>query len=477
MRSNVAFPAALAVLLCCGPHIVLGACNFAKTTINTSPGFDIVVSDNYKVLNDTTANIAYGLYCDSQPENINGVTRWFKVPVASVGTRIPVASGFLEALGQRAKLVAAEFPANLTNICIDKSKVKTLEGNDTSISVVFSNSASSDGPKSVRLPSDDSLAPLQKAEWIKFVAAFLNLEEQASTLFDSISAAYTCHAGNMRYLKRAPHAYWVEYTESPTTYQIITSAYQKNLLASAGATNASTNGLADNTNVAAFQAAVKDADFVFDQTLLKKFGQRITEWYSDFGYKDPQNQDVSFLTQRNIWRTDKYTSTSGVSNYPEFAYVRPDLVLQDLISVLEPTYNKAHALRWLFRLGGTTEDTTVIGASNYDCAKPWMSVVDKCTARKDFYGGDVDEDASSATSPGSISDNKDDGSTDGNDRGGSNSGRAGKIAGGVIGGIAIIALAVVATHYYNRHRRRVRTRALSESAFGSESIGLRNTRH
>ncbi|KAJ2690315.1 hypothetical protein IWW39_000866 [Coemansia spiralis] len=473
MRSNVAFPVALTALLCCGPHIVLGACNFAKTTISTSPGFNIVVSDNYKVLNDTTANIAYGLYCDSQPGNINGVTRWFKVPVDSVGTRIPVASGFLEALGQRSKLVAADFPANLTNICIDKSKVKTLGDSDTSVNVVFSNSASSDESKSVRLPSDDSLTPLQRAEWIKFVAAFFNLEEQASTLFDSISAAYTCHADNMRYLKRAPHAYWVEYMDSPTTYQIITSAYQKNLLASAGATNASTDGLADNTNVAAFQAAVKDADFVFDQTQLKKFGQRITEWYSDFGYKDPQNQGVSFLSQRNIWRTDKYTSKSGVSNYPEFAYVRPDLVLQDLISVLEPTYDRTHAQRWFFRLGGTTEDTTVISASNYDCAKPWMSVVDKCTARKDFSGGDVEEDPSSATSPGSNNGNKEDNSTDG----GSSSSRAGKIAGGVIGGIAIIVLAIVATHYYNRHRRRARARALSETAFGSESIGLRNTRH
>ncbi|KAJ2087270.1 hypothetical protein GGI09_006554 [Coemansia sp. S100] len=473
MRSDIAIPAALAALLCCGPRIVLGACNFAKTTINTSPGFNIVVSDNYKILNDTTANIAYGLYCDSQPTNIDGVERWFKVPVDSVGIRIPVASGFLEALGQRAKLAAADSPANLTNICIDRSKVKTLDGSGTGVSVVFSNNASSDGSKSVRLPSDDSLAPLQRAEWIKFVAAFFNLEEQASKLFDSISAAYTCHQSNMQYLKSAPHAYWVEYTDSPTTYQIITSAYQKNLLASAGATNTSTDGLGDNTNVAAFQAAVKDADFVFDQTQLKKYGQRISEWYSDFGYKDPQNQDVSFLTQRNIWRTDKYTSAAGVSNYPEFAYVRPDLVLQDLISVLEPTYNKAHVLRWLFRLGGTTEDTTEISSSNYDCAKPWMPVVDKCTARKDFYGGDVDEEAS-ASSPGSNNGDKED--NEGDNRGNSNSGRAGKIAGGVIGALAIVGLAIVATHYYNRHRRRARARALSDTAFGGESIGLHTTR-
>ncbi|KAJ2332073.1 hypothetical protein GGI00_002957 [Coemansia sp. RSA 2681] len=467
MRSEIAISAALAALLCCGPGIVLGACNFAKTTTSTNPGFSIVVSDNYKILNDTTANIAYGLYCDSQPANIDGVDKWFKVPVDSVGIRVPIASGFLEVLGQRAKLAAADAPANLTNICIDKSKVKTLGGSDTNVGVIFSGNASSDGAKSVRLPSDDSLTPLQRAEWVKFVAAFFNLEEQASTLFASISAAYTCHQGNMQYLKRAPHAYWVEYTEEPTTYQIITAAYQKDLLASAGATNA-TNSFNDNKSVAAFQAAVKDADFVFDQTQLKKYGQRITEWYSDFGYKDPQNQGVSFLTQRNIWRTDKYTSNTGVNNYPEFAYVRPDLVLQDMISVLEPTYNKAHVLRWFFRLGGTTEDTTVIGSSNYDCAKPWMSVVDKCTSRKDFYGGDAGEET-----PSSSSSSKDDDATEGS----SSNGRAGKIAGGIIGAIAAIVLAIVAAHYYNRHKRQARARALSQSAFGGESIRLHNTRH
>ncbi|KAJ1670045.1 hypothetical protein GGF38_001799, partial [Coemansia sp. RSA 25] len=163
MRSEIAISAALAALLCCGPGIVLGACNFAKTTTSTNPGFNIIVSDNYKILNDTTANIAYGLYCDSQPANIDGVDKWFKVPVDSVGIRVPIASGFLEVLGQRAKLAAADAPANLTNICIDKSKVKTLGGSDTNVGVIFSGNASSDGAKSVRLPSNDSLTPLQRA--------------------------------------------------------------------------------------------------------------------------------------------------------------------------------------------------------------------------------------------------------------------------------------------------------------------------
>ncbi|KAJ1992759.1 hypothetical protein GGI04_005926, partial [Coemansia thaxteri] len=187
MRGHIT---SLALLLCV-PYAVLGACNFAKTVISTAPGFDITVTDTYKILNDTTAGIAYGLYCDNQqPSNVDGVAKWFKVPVTSVGTRIPLASGFLEALGQRDKLTAAEAPANLTNICIDKSKMQTLD-NSTNVGVVFSSNASSDGAKSVRLPSDDSLTPLQKAEWIKFVAAFFNAEPQASALFDDISAAYS----------------------------------------------------------------------------------------------------------------------------------------------------------------------------------------------------------------------------------------------------------------------------------------------
>ncbi|KAJ2463702.1 hypothetical protein GGI02_005179, partial [Coemansia sp. RSA 2322] len=399
MRGHIT---SLALLLCV-PYAVLGACNFAKTVISTAPGFDITVTDTYKILNDTTAGIAYGLYCDNQqPSNVDGVAKWFKVPVTSVGTRIPLASGFLEALGQRDKLTAAEAPANLTNICIDKSKMQTLD-NSTNVGVVFSSNASSDGAKSVRLPSDDSLTPLQKAEWIKFVAAFFNAEPQASALFDDISAAYSCHQANMKYLKSAPHAYWVQYTAAPTTYQIITAPYQKDLLASAGATNASSNLSGGNTDPKAFQAAVKDADFVFDQTDLKKYGQRIAEWYADFGYTDPQNQGASFLSHRNIWRTDKYTNPTATSNFPEFAYARPDLVLQDIIAVLEPTYNRTHIPRWLLWLGGTTEDTTVVNSSNYDCAKPWMSVVEKCLPRKDFYGGDTQELDDETTSVSSSS--------------------------------------------------------------------------
>ncbi|KAJ1734357.1 hypothetical protein LPJ61_001107 [Coemansia biformis] len=445
-----------------------GACGFDKVDLTTGPGFTITVNEDYKVLEDTAARIKYGLYCNSQPSGISGIDKWFKVPVASVGVRVPIASGFLEALGRRDKLTAAEVPGNLTNICLDASKLRTLSaggssGNDTGVDVVFSGNAASDGNVSVRLPSDDALTPLQRAEWIKFVAAFFNDEKRAAALFDSIASAYNCHWNNLQHLKDPPHTYWVEYSagaDGKASYNIIDSAYQKDLLAGAGATNNTRAALSDPSDLKKFQEAIRDADFVIDQTALGQQGRRINEWYRDFGYADPQNSGVGFLRTRNIWRTDGYTSKSGVDNFPEFGYVRPDLVLLDIIGVLEPTYASNNTRRWMLWLGGTNEDTTVIAADNYDCSSPWISSVAKCTARTDFTGGDSGAGGSSAG-------NKD-------DHGSTSSGRAGKIAGGIIGALAAVALIVVGAHYYNRHRRLARVRALSQTGYGAEGIGLRN---
>ncbi|KAJ1891351.1 hypothetical protein LPJ81_005759, partial [Coemansia sp. IMI 209127] len=445
-----------------GPRMAQGSCGFDTISVTTSPGFTLTTNDDYKVLEDTAGNITYGLYCDSQPSGVDGIDKWFKVPVESVGIRVAVAaaSGFLEILGKSKAITAADDPSGLTNICT--GSVATLD-NSPSVDVVFSSDAASDGDKSVRLPSDDSLTPLQRAEWVKFVAAFFNAETTAASLFSSIASAYECHRGNMQHLVGAPHVYWVQYTESGTpTYDIVDTAYQKELLAAAGATNDTAAPLSDPTDQSAFQAAVKDADNVFDQTNLTDYGMRASEWYTDFGYTDAQNSDASFLQQRSIWRTDGYTSAAGVSNFPEFAYARPDLVLQDVISVIEPTYNASYARRWVWWLGGTTESTVTISSANYDCDAPWLPQVATCSERSDFTG---DASSSSSTS-----------NNGGNDSEASH-GRAGKIAGGVVGAVAVVALAIVAMHYINRHRRHTRIRALSgASGFGGESIGLHDTR-
>ncbi|KAJ2343959.1 hypothetical protein GGF43_005572, partial [Coemansia sp. RSA 2618] len=449
------------VALIGGSNIALADCGFDEISLQTDPGFTITVDKEYKVLEDTVAKVKYGLYCDSQPTGIDGVDKWFKVPVSSVGTRVPIASGFLEALGHRDKLTAAESPGNLTNICLDTSKIQSLDSKDQQpdVDVIFSSDATSDGDKSVRLPADDTLTPLQKAEWLKFVAAFFNDEKSSDSLFSSIADAYNCHWSNLQNVAQQPHAYWVQYTDadSKPSYSIIDSPYQKDLLAGAGATNGTSKALDDPSDLSKFQDAVKDAGFVFDQTELTERGQRATEWYSTFGYTDPQNSGVSFLRSRNIWRTDKYVNKGGVSNFPEFGYVRPDLVLQDIISVLEPTYDTNHTRRWLLWLGGTNEDTTTIDADNYDCSSPWISSVAKCSARSDFTGGDADEASSSGTADNSDKDKDKDGGSSGS------SGRAGKIAGGIIGGVVFVGLGIVALHFINRRRRAARIQALRQA--------------
>ncbi|KAJ2718860.1 hypothetical protein GGI07_005547 [Coemansia sp. Benny D115] len=472
---------------------VSAACSFDTVSVDTNPGFKITVNGDYKLLEDTVAQVSYGLYCDTQPSNVEGVDKWFKVPVSSVAIRTPMASGFIEALGQRAKITAAESPDTLTNICLDTEKLKSIANgsiqDDKDVDVVFSSDADSDGKKSVRLPTDDTLEPLQKAEWIKFVSAFFNVEKTAGSLFTSISDSYNCHESNLKNVKTLPHAYWVQYSETDgnKNYGILTTAYQKKLLASAGATNETKEGL-KTSDVNKFQEAVKDANHVFDQTELTNNGLKVTEWYKDFGYKDPMNSGADFLEQRQLWRTELLTSKSGANNFPEFAYVRPDIVLQDVISVMFPTYNSKYTRRWVSWLGGTNENTVVMSSENFACSgTSWLVAVDKCTARTDFVGeADPSDETPDGDDKGKGKDDEKDGDEkDGDKKDGeeddsndsSSHGRGGKIAGGVVAGVAFIVLAFFGVHYYNKHRQHARLRSLSEGAYGNEHIGLQRTSH
>ncbi|KAJ1774689.1 hypothetical protein LPJ62_007047, partial [Coemansia sp. RSA 2167] len=65
--------------------IALGDCSFDEISLQTTPGFTITIDKEYKILEDTIAKVKYGLYCDSQPKGVDGVDKWFKVPVSSVG--------------------------------------------------------------------------------------------------------------------------------------------------------------------------------------------------------------------------------------------------------------------------------------------------------------------------------------------------------------------------------------------------------
>ncbi|KAJ1936415.1 hypothetical protein EC988_008201, partial [Linderina pennispora] len=255
-------------------------------------------------------------------------------------------------------------------------------------------------------------------------------------------------------------------------YQFLTNAYEKNMLADAGATNNTKEAPSPDTDIDKFQSAVEDAEVVFDQTELTKDGKKVSEWLENFGYKDAPNSKAAFLKQREIYRKDGYRNKNGNSNFPEFALVRPDLVLQDFISILEPEYNKSYTATWLWKLGSTTESTTIIGPDNYDCKAPWMATVPTCSARTDFTG---ETDKSKGSGPDSGKDSEKDSASEGNDKEKkSGSGRTGKIVGGIIGAIVLIALGFVAMHYYNRHRQQTRLRGLSAGGYG-ESIGLQNT--
>ena len=48
--------------------------------------------------------------------------------------------------------------------------------------------------------------PRQRAEWIDFIATFLNLEATSNEVFDGIQSRYNCHANNGDFMVRGRDA-------------------------------------------------------------------------------------------------------------------------------------------------------------------------------------------------------------------------------------------------------------------------------
>lgn len=180
--------------------------------------------------------------------------------------------------------------------------------------------------------------PLGKAEWIRFLSLFYDLEEHADRFFSEIDSVYNSYKSLTNAIQNRP----LVLTGLPwkdTWYMAGGESFAARLIRDAGGDYL----WADNHST---QAVPLDLESVYARAIkaqiwinpgaatslneLQNFDQRFTE--------------LEVIQNKMIFNNNKRLNLSGGNDYWESGTVRPDLVLADLIQVFHPDLLADHHL-------------------------------------------------------------------------------------------------------------------------------------
>ncbi len=180
--------------------------------------------------------------------------------------------------------------------------------------------------------------PLGDAEWIKFFAAFFNAEADANALFDEVAQNYNDLAAQAAAQSNKPNVMMVS-PYSATYFEAHQNSWGARLIEDAGGTNL-------------LAADGPTAPQGISGEVVIQAGYAAQVWLTEFSAFDLAEKRESIATvpfaefpavqNKQIWNIGK--TDADQNHFYGFWSTRPDLLLQDLVSLLHPTLAPDHQL-------------------------------------------------------------------------------------------------------------------------------------
>lgn len=183
--------------------------------------------------------------------------------------------------------------------------------------------------------------PLARAEWIKYVSLFYNIEVEAEAIYTDISTQYqeaSALAASIPEDERRTVLwnYFSPYSESWTIPGAET--YIGAMITDAGGVIALGDEAPENSTDLSFEV-VYDRALDVDLWMIGAFGVSTLD---DFLAQDSRYEDFSAFEAGNVWNNNRDQNANGGNNYYELGVTNPHLILQDLVAMFYPDLMPNH---------------------------------------------------------------------------------------------------------------------------------------
>lgn len=361
-------------------NILLFACTKKTSTVlNTEStnryahGFKIENHSNYTKLTVTSpwekaGNISYHYYLVPEGTSIDSLKEAIIIPVKRVICLSTTHLGFISELGSIDKICGISGAKYVSNTFL-KDRIKKGEvpdvGYDQSLNyemivnlkpdVVFAYGVGSEIVGFVNRLKDLGIpvvlnaeyleqSPLGKAEWIKFIAPFFNKGKLGDSIFSSVEANYLLHKKSVENCTTRPSVM----TGMPYKDQWWVpggKAYLATILKDAGADYLWKDNASDESFVVSPEQMIVEAERA-DFWLHTGF---ITSLNGVAGF-DSRYSNFKPFREKRVYNNDLRLTADGGNDFWESGVVRPDLILEDLISIFHPEISREHQLYYYRKL-------------------------------------------------------------------------------------------------------------------------------
>lgn len=382
MRKNYfiyLFCSVLFLLTSCGTNVVSDKETKQQIHIfeqqEYATGFSISYQEGFKVLRvlpnwmDSGRHFEYVLYPrGSKKPNWENAAAYIETPVSSIAALSSVFCAHLEAIDGLAYLKAIDKyeyinSEKVKELC-ESGAIKSIgSGADLNLEMLIdlqpdvcmtfgTGDASYDvhpllqksGLPVVVVVDYQEKHPLGRAEWMKFTAAFLDMETEANAYFDNVAASYNSIAAQTKSISTCPKVF-VSAPYSGSWYVSGGDSYTAKILKDAGACYLWSDAKAQGSLQLSYEE-------VYDKALAADYWINTGTWNTKAEAIDSDARNANFLAyaSNNMYNNNARMNAFGGNDIWESAVVRPDLVLKDLTSIFHPELLAKHSLYYYQQL-------------------------------------------------------------------------------------------------------------------------------